>query len=414
MRILLLTPMPPRREAPGAIPLVLDALLTGLRERHAVTLVTIVGDEAGEVEAAEAVKQSGIDVHVVDRRRPTGLARQRRRFRLAATWARGRYPWRTVWFADPAVQKTLDGLTKVRTFDVAAIEDNSMGIFRLPPHLPTVFTEHEVQTPRSIKHIGLSRVSPRLTIQEYDRRRWRRYQMAVWRKFDRVQVFTRRDATLVAALAPEVRERVRINPFGVVLPSRADPAREVPDTLLFAGNFTHPPNVDAAGWLAREIMPRLRVMRPEAQLRIVGAGARDRIGPLVGEGVEFVGDVPAIGPVLESAALVLAPVRQGGGMRMKVLHALASGKAVVTTSLGAEGLLLEGDESPLAIADDANTIADTAARLLNDPGARRALAERARAFAARRHSPEAYAARLEAVYEEAIVSATATYPACRQ
>lgn len=400
MRILLLTPMPPRREAPGAIPLVFDALVTGLRERHSVTLVTVVGDEPGEAQAAEAVKRSGLEVHVVDRRRPAGLARQRRRLRLAATWARGRYPWRTVWFADPAIQQTLDSLTSAREFDLIAVEDDSMGVFRLPAGLPAVLTEHEVQSPHTHER-------PRGVIRGADRRRWPRYQAAVWRRFDRIQVFTPRDEGLVVQLAPDCRDRVRVNPFGVALPPPADPAREVPDELLFTGNFTHPPNVDAAVWLAREIMPRVRAERPGATLRIVGRSAPEEVRALAGDGVEFVGEVATILPELESAGAVLAPVRIGGGMRMKVLHALASGKAVVTTVRGAEGLLLENEEPPLVIADDAETIAAATARLLGDVAARHALGEQARAFVTRRHSPEAYGARLEKIYAEAIAAARA-------
>jgi polysaccharide biosynthesis protein PslH len=403
MKILLVTPMPPRAEAPGAIPLVLHAAVTGLRARHDVTLLTVVGDEPGEAEAVQLIRRSGLDVHAVDRRQPNGAARHRRRLRLAGTWARGRYPWRTVWFADPAVQTTLDRLTQTQRFDVVALEDNSMGVFRVPGDLPAVLTEHEVRSPRDVYgQLGPLQPWIRRTVRALDRRRWPRYQESVWRKYDRLQVFTRRDASHVMDVAPELGERVRVNPFGVDLPDPADPAREEPDTMLFVGNFMHPPNLDAAAWLAREIVPRIRVLRPSARLTIVGAALPGQVRALGGDGVEFVGDVPLIGPVLESTALVLAPVRHGGGMRMKVLQALAAGKATVTTRRGAEGLLLEDEEPPLVVADDADAIASAAALLLDDHAERRALGTRAREFVRRRHSPEAYAQRLEAVYEEAI------------
>ena len=68
MRILLVAPMPPRAEAPGAIPLVVHAALVGLRANHEVTLMTGAGDEPGELEAALELQRAGDDVHVVDRR----------------------------------------------------------------------------------------------------------------------------------------------------------------------------------------------------------------------------------------------------------------------------------------------------------------------------------------------------------
>src|SRR5439155_19415468 len=104
VKILLVTPMPPSAHAPGAIPLVLHAQLVGLLARHEVTLVTVPGAEAGEHDSIEELRQQGVDVHVVKHERPRGTARWRRRFRMAATWTRGRYPWRTVWFADPRIQ----------------------------------------------------------------------------------------------------------------------------------------------------------------------------------------------------------------------------------------------------------------------------------------------------------------------
>jgi polysaccharide biosynthesis protein PslH len=407
MKILLITPMPPRVEAPGAIPLVLQAELTGLSARHQVSLVTVVGDEPGEDLAAAELRATGVDVHVVDRRRPSGAARWQRRRRLASSWARGRYPWRTVWFADPRVQQLLDRLTRSEHFDVAVVEDNSMGIFALPPELPAVLTEHEVRRPRAVDwHCGPPNNWARWLLGEADERRWRTYQPSVWRRFDAVQVFSRRDAEGVAELAPDVAPRVRVNPFGVVLPEPADPARAEPGLLLFAGNFTHPPNVDAALWLGKEIMPRLRERSPGVKLLLAGPAAPPAVWALRGRDITVLGEVPTIKPYVEAAAVVLAPVRTGGGMRMKVLHAMASEKAVVTTSFGVDGLMLGPGEQPVAIADDVQGIVCATTKLLGDEALRRRLAARARAYAVEHHSPDAYARRLEAVFEEVITGHT--------
>jgi glycosyltransferase involved in cell wall biosynthesis len=106
-------------------------------------------------------------------------------------------------------------------------------------------------------------------------------------------------------------------------------------------------------------------------------------------------------PHLEEAAVVVAPVRSGGGMRMKVLEAMARRKAVVTTPLGAEGFVSLEPEPPFLIADDEERIAAAIAELLGGEERRRQLGQSARDFAERHHSPAAWAARLEAVYEEA-------------
>jgi glycosyltransferase involved in cell wall biosynthesis len=99
-----------------------------------------------------------------------------------------------------------------------------------------------------------------------------------------------------------------------------------------------------------------------------------------GEGVEITGAVPDVGPYLERAAVVVAPLDRGAGMRVKVLEALAAGKAVVCTALAAEGLAVRhGEHLLLAEADE--DFASAVVRLLSDPDARRRLGERAHLWA---------------------------------
>ena len=402
MRILLVTSMVPQAEGAGAIPILLHAQLQGLREHHEVTLVTAVGDERGEAEAAAQLVDSGFDAHFADRRQPrSATGRWRRRARLATAWLRGRH-WRAVWFADPGVQAILDRLAATSDFDIAVVEDSAMSGYQLPAGVTSILTEHEVLRPRAVDwHPGPPSKWPSWVIGEIDWRRRPRFQRAAWGRFDRVLVFGRRDAETIAELAPEVAARTRVSPFGLDLPPQANPAREQAGTVLFVGNFTHQPNRDAATWLAREIMPMVLERRPEAQLRIVGSNPPPEVLALASPSVEVFPDAPNVESHLEEAAVVVAPVRTGGGMRMKVLQAIAAGKAAVTTARGAEGFDVFEPDPPLRIADSSAEIADAVSDLLDDPAQRRELGRQARAFAERHHSPSAWAKRLEAVYEEA-------------
>jgi glycosyltransferase involved in cell wall biosynthesis len=138
------------------------------------------------------------------------------------------------------------------------------------------------------------------------------------------------------------------------------------------------------------------------RLVLVGAGAPPEIRALAGPDVEVLGEVPSVGPYLEAAAVVLAPIRIGGGMRMKALHALAYGKALVTTTRGAEGLIVGGGQPPFLVGDEPDAFASCVAELLHDEGMRRELGSRARSFVLEHHSPGAYCRRLETVYGELI------------
>jgi glycosyltransferase involved in cell wall biosynthesis len=395
--------MVPRADGAGAIPMLLNAQLNGLLADHDVTLVSTVGDDPGEAEAAEDLLRSGVDAHFVDRRLPATLPlRTRRRVRLVSTWLRRPWPWRTVWFAPPGVQAIVDRLAEGRRFDVVAVEDSSMSIFRLPPGVATVFTEHEAfRAPAPSWRSAPISARPKLALEAVDWRRWSDFQRRSWRHFDLVQVFSDSDAREIETQAPDVAGRVRVNPFGIDLPEPLDPAREVPGTALFVGNFTHPPNRDAALWLHEAIMPALRAAHPGVRLRLVGNAPPREVRELAGPDVEVIADAPSIEPHLEAASVVLAPVRTGGGMRMKVLEALARRKAVVTTARGAEGYNCFGADPPFVIADDPEPIAAETAALLADDEVRRALARRAREFAERHYSPQAWAARLGQVYAEA-------------
>jgi glycosyltransferase involved in cell wall biosynthesis len=298
MKILLIAPMLPHAEGLGAVPALLHAQIAALSERHDVTLVAGVGNELGEDEAARALLREYSDIHLTDRRPAlSGPRRLQRRFRLAATWARRRWPWRTVWFADPGMQTVVDRLCRERSFDVIAVEDSSMAMFRLPEGLPKVLTEHEVRRAHDLaskpRH---ARDWPLWALQARDARRWESFQPAAWRRFDRIQVFTEGDARALKERAPEIASRVTVNPFGIVIPEAADPTREVPATAIFIGNFTHPPNRDAVLWLTREIMPAVLERKPDARLCIVGYSPPREVRELAGPEIEVAADVPAVQP----------------------------------------------------------------------------------------------------------------------
>jgi glycosyltransferase involved in cell wall biosynthesis len=399
LKILLISPILPQTQPSNAVALVVYAQIVGLTRHHDLTLATIAGPDPQDRQILEHLPRLGARVYAVWRGAPHGIQRWKRRWCFIRMWAIHKYPWRTVWFWEPAFQHLIDKLTARESFDVIQVEDNAAGLYRFPIHTPRLLTEHEVRaTPPPD-----SRVWPGCDILPYlwrhaEWRRWARYQPMVWHRFHAVQVFTPRDAAALLRIAPDLRDRVWVNPFGIQLPEPADPRVEEPGQLVFVGGYSHPPNVDAALWLAREIMPLLRARCPVATLTLVGSDPSEIVRRLAREDVRVTGYVPAVEPYLARAQVVVAPVRLGGGMRMKVLQALAMGKAVVTTPLGAEGLSVEGQRPPLAIAEDASGFVEAIAQLLASNTGRQALGAAARLFVVQHHSAEAYARRLEQVY----------------
>jgi glycosyltransferase involved in cell wall biosynthesis len=405
MKILMVTPIPPARQATNAVPLVTQAALAALAPRHEVTLVTVAGPDPAELEAVDELQRSGLEVHAVKRFAPAGTAQWKHRGVLAQAWLFKPYPFRTVWYYEPAIQRILDRLLAENRFDLVTVEDNAMGIYRYRTTKPVLLTEVEVRRPRPLhlnRYYGRGKRPVEATLLEIDWHRWRDYQRLVWRRFLRVQVFTARDAASAVEIAPEVADKIRVNPFGIELPPEPEAGTEEDNSIVFTGGMTHQPNVDAAMWLGTEIMPLLRKLRPGVRLSIVGSYPPRSVLDLASDDIIVTGRVPEVEPFIARAAVVVAPVRTGGGQRVKVLQGMSMRKPVVTTQKGMEGLSIVGAEPPLAIANNAEEMAGAISALLESAEARRELGRRARAFVEQYFSPAAYARRLEAVYSEVI------------
>lgn len=164
---------------------------------------------------------------------------------------------------------------------------------------------------------------------------------------------------------------VRVYPNA--LPDITQPNVPEADAIIFSGNLEYHPNVEAVRWFRSKIWPRVRERAPAIEWRLLGSNPA-AIAPLTG------GDprIRVIGPVedavahLAEAQVCLAPLLSGSGTRFKILEAWAAGRAVVSTTLGAEGLGARDGEH-LLLADEADQFADAVLRLLNDPPLRERL-----------------------------------------
>jgi glycosyltransferase involved in cell wall biosynthesis len=226
---------------------------------------------------------------------------------------------------------------------------------------------------------------------------WRRYERATRRNVQAVVVFAERDVTAVERTAAGVPV-VRIPLAFEVPPQALDPIGIPPPTILFVGGFGHPPNIDAAHWLAGSIFPSVREQVPAARLELVGEKPGEEVRRLADGAVTVHGSVPDVTPYLNRAAVVVAPIRLGGSMRGKVLEALGAGKALVATPRAAEGVeALPGRH--FVIATTEVELVDTVVDLLLDPDRRRALAVSARQWAVENLSWEPSIRAFERLYE---------------
>jgi glycosyltransferase involved in cell wall biosynthesis len=220
-----------------------------------------------------------------------------------------------------------------------------------------------------VRHSGLRWLAHALDV-----RAWRINDLAAARAADAVVFFTEDD---VATQAPRLGSTPPfVIPLGIRIPEVAlSPVGTDPNTAVFVGSGLHPPNIDAVEWLGN-MLPRLNAAVPGARVVIVG----DFRGVGTHDHLDVRGRVPDVAIEMDRAALVVAPLRLGGGMRVKVLEALAAGKAVVATSKALAGLSAAREGAAVA-ADDDDAFVDAVARLLGDDAARRELGTNARSWA---------------------------------
>lgn len=171
---------------------------------------------------------------------------------------------------------------------------------------------------------------------------------------------------------------------------------------VFVGALDWFPNVDAAQYFADAILPAVLRLAPKMKVKIIGRKAPESLRTALAgrEGIDFAGEVPDTRPHLAEAGIVVVPLRIGGGSRLKILEALAMGKAVVSTAIGAEGLAVTHGKDIL-IADKPEDFAQAMARLAASPELRRELGRNGRQLVEQQYGWDALSIKAERAWQDA-------------
>ena len=233
-----------------------------------------------------------------------------------------------------------------------------------------------------------------------------------WRKVRACEAEACRRANLTIAVSDDDKERLAELGSGnriVSIPTGVNTGyfeprggAEVPARLVFSGSMDWHPNEDAVCYFVDTILPRIRADVPNVSFTIVGRNPSARVRELAGHpGVTVTGTIDDVRPSIAEASVYVVPLRAGSGTRIKIFEALAMAKAVVSTTVGAEGLALESGRHFLA-ADTPHDFAHAVIRLLRDPARRQALGDAGRALVDANYSWATIARQFEERCEEVV------------
>ncbi len=399
MRILFVTPYlpsPPRFGAQRR----LEGLMRGLARRHEVSLLSFSKpDGAGDAGLAAAhdylhsVVTVPYDVLDVD-------VGQKRLLQLRSLASR--HSFETLLMRRPEFQSQLAALLGSTPYDVVQVEFSQMGSYQLTrrePRAPVfVLDEHNIEYDLTRRTAQAPGSLPRKLYSAANWRKLRGEERRAWQRFDGVVLTSERDAELLRKDIPGAKTAVVPNGVDVEAFRPRGTPRE-PATLLFLGAINYYPNSDGILDFLDHTWPLIVAARPDTRLQIVGMDPPASVLSRRSDNVEVTGFVDNPLPYLERATLVIVPLRIGGGTRFKVVEAMAMGKAIVSTRLGAEGIDV-APETHALLCDDPASFAAAVLRVLSDPELNDRLGLAARQLAEERYGWPAAVAKLEGFYAE--------------
>ena len=375
MNILVLSPWLPWPLYDGGRIRIFETLRC-LSRRHALTLVTAVC-RPEESEQASVLKDfcENVVTAVVSNRTGAVVTRLSR-------GVLSRRPLIQSFYYDTGLAGKIRDLTGRVSFDVIQVEfpflTPYLSAIEAGSRAKKILTMHNIESLRFERELQLAHWGKRRLVLLGNHIFFREWERQALRQFDGIVTVSDRERSWVQEHIPGTAVEVVPNGVDTEYFRPDSPVIDNDPYVIFTGAMDYPPNVDAAGWLCNEILPVIRRSIPNIRLKIVGKNPHPQVIELgKRSGVEVTGTVPDIRSYVAGARALVVPLRSGGGTRLKILEAMALGRPVISTTVGAEGLNVTPG-TDILIADDAQQFAKHLQLLLNSSGACARIAEAGR------------------------------------
>ena len=373
-------------------------LLREMAREHELHLISFVQDEL-DVQGIETLRTLCSEVRAVPlylgRTAPLQLARDL----LVEPFSR--YPVQVLKYWTAPMRAAIADLRRAHDYDMVHLDMVHLGPYMdLLSDLPALLMEHNVEAQILARRADNQSHPVKRAYLRYQQRKLEGYEARACRQAATVVAVSEADAEQLARMTG--RNDIAYVPNGVDTDFFQPPAdRQVaePPTLIYVGGFTWFPNLDAITYFCADILPLVQREIPGVRLKVIGRYPENaqvealRVHPAV----ELCGLVDDIRPHVHAAAAYIVPLRIGGGTRLKILDALAMGQAIVSTSIGCEGLEVT-DQHDIVVADTPQGFADAVVRLLRDPATAQRLGQAGRDCVLQRYDWRAVGTGLGAAY----------------
>lgn len=275
-------------------------------------------------------------------------------------------PYAVSRFSSTRVRQQLHAWFQEQRFAVAVCDFLDAAVnFPELPSIPTVLFQHNVESEIWRRHATTAANPARRSMYKIEFAKMLRYEQEIVRRYPHVIAVSEHDRALMAKWVDD--SRITVVPTGVDLEQyRPDSSPSPSEPLvMFVGAMDWEPNIDAMEYFCDAIWPTVQANIPSAKFRIVGRNPDRRVQQLASTSIEVTGTVASVINHLRQAATVIVPLRIGGGTRLKIYEAMAMGKAVVSTSVGAEGLDVHHGRD-IVLADNPEDFAKAVITFLQD------------------------------------------------
>ncbi len=408
MKIMVLTPYLPHATVGHGGGSAVRDLVASLSGDHQVLVVSLI--RPGETHAMADVRALGAEVVGIPFRDHTSAGYERiamlgGRLLGATRSLTSGFPFYIQKYWSTSIARQIRAAAESFAPQAIQIEYLQMGLYcrdlqrwrggKTTPRL--ILNSHELGSVPRDRHATLANNPLERMISRTEARRWRRYQVAASTWADHTLCVTPEDHDLFLEMGGQ---NLVTMPLGMNTRNIQPLWHPVsPLRFLFMGSFQHRPNTSAATFLLEKVWPAMRSQLPEARLLLVGRGSQEFLAAhptFAMAGVEAHGFVDDLAPLFQECRLFLAPLTEGGGIKIKILEAMARGLPVVTSPIGAEGIT--NDPALLAIAPCDETFAEVALAAAHDHQASAKRAHAARALIENSFSWQAITRKLTELY----------------